>query len=354
LKAIILCAGEGTRLRPLTYTAAKHLIPVANKPIIYYIIEAIAATGIKDVGIVVSPYREEEFKGNLGAGERWGIHLSYILQRDPLGLAHAVACAKDFVKGQPFLVYLGDNLLESGVTDLVKEFKKGGTNSIILLAEVPDPRSFGVARLEGGRIKGLIEKPKEPPSNLAIVGVYLFDSHIFEAIEEIKPSPRGELEITDAIQRLIDKGYQVLPHMIKGWWKDVGKPEDMLDANRLILEKLEPRIDGHLESSQVKGRVIVEKGAKVHSSELRGPLIIGTGSIIEGSFIGPFTAIDGQVKIRKSEIEYSIVMEGSRIEGIRRVDHSLIGRNVHVSLKDGLPKAYNFVLGDNSQVKLIC
>lgn len=354
MKAIILCAGEGTRMRPLTYSSAKHLIPLANRPVIVHSLEAIKEAGIFQIGLVVSPHREQEFKAALGDGSQWGVQLGYILQHQPKGLAHAVSCAKEFVGKDAFLVYLGDNLLENGVKDLVKGFEQSRASASILLAEVEDPRSFGVARLEKGQIKQLIEKPKEPPSNLAIVGVYLFQPHIFKAIEKIKPSWRGELEITDAIQRLIDEGHQVLPHLVKGWWKDVGNPEEMLHANRLILEKLETDLRGELKDSQIKGRVVVAEGAKVKGSELRGPLIIGPDSVIEKSFIGPFTAIGQNVFIKKSEIEYSIVMEGSLIEGIEgRIDHSLFGRNVKLCRRDRLPDAFNFVLADNSQVKLI-
>ncbi|MFN4218337.1 MAG: glucose-1-phosphate thymidylyltransferase, partial [Candidatus Bipolaricaulia bacterium] len=339
MKAIILCAGEGTRMRPLTYTGAKHLIPVANKPVIFYSIEAIAQAGINELGIVVSPHREEEFKLTVGDGSRWGMRISYILQRQPKGLAHAVSCAQEFVGREPFLVYLGDNLLENGVADVVREFERGHANASIVLYEVEDPRSFGVAQLKDGQIIRVIEKPTEPPSNLAIVGVYLFDEKIFDAIREIKPSWRDELEITDAIQRLIDKGYRVVPHLVQGWWKDVGKPDDMLHANRLLLERITTQIEGKLDSrSQIKGRVQVAPGANIINSELRGPLVIGEGAVIEDSFIGPFTAIGPRVTVRQSEIEYSIVMEGSRIEGIGRVDHSLIGRNVQISKKESRPE----------------
>lgn len=354
MKAVILCAGEGTRMRPLTYTSAKHLIPIANKPVIFYSIEAVIQAGIKELGIVVSPHHEEGFKLTVGDGSRWGIRISYILQHQPKGLAHAVSCAQEFVGREPFLVYLGDNLLENGVTDFVKEFARGNANASIVLYEVEDPRSFGVAQLKDGQIIKVIEKPKDPPSNLAIVGVYLFDEKIFEAIREIQPSWRNELEITDAIQRLIDKGYRVTPHLVQGWWKDVGKPDDMLHANRLLLERIATQIEGELDAcSHIKGRVQIASGAKIINSELRGPLVIGKGAVIEDSFIGPFTAIGPHVTIRQSEIEYSIVMEGSRIEGIGRIDHSLIGRTVQISKKDRRPEALSFVLADDSQIKLI-
>ncbi|MCL6643350.1 MAG: glucose-1-phosphate thymidylyltransferase [Candidatus Bipolaricaulota bacterium] len=354
MKAIILCAGEGTRMRPLTYTGAKHLIPVANKPVIFYSIEAVVQAGIKELGIVVSPHREEEFKIAVGDGSRWGVKISYILQHQPKGLAHAVSCAHEFVGRAPFLVYLGDNLLENGVTDFVREFERGHANASIVLYEVEDPRSFGVAQLKDGQIIRVIEKPKDPPSNLAIVGVYLFDEKIFEAIREIKPSWRDELEITDAIQRLIDKGYRVTPHLVQGWWKDVGKPEDMLHANRLLLERIMTQIAGELDGrSQITGRVQIAPGAQIKNSELRGPLVIGEGALIEDSFIGPFTAVGPRVTIRHSEIEYSIVMEGSQIEGIGRIDHSLIGRNVELTRSPVKPKAYKMMLGDNSKVGII-
>lgn len=341
-------------MRPLTYTSAKHLIPVANKPVIFYSIEAIAQAGIRELGIVVSPHREEEFKQTVGDGSRWGIEISYILQPQPKGLAHAVACAREFVGHEPFLVYLGDNLLENGVTDFVREFARGGANASIVLYEVEDPRRFGVAQLQDGQVVRVIEKPSEPPSNLAIVGVYLFDEKIFEAIREIKPSWRNELEITDAIQRLIDKGYRVMPHLVQGWWKDVGKPDDLLQANRLLLERIVTQIDGEVDSrSRVQGRVQVAQGAKIINSELRGPAVIGEEALIEDSFIGPFTAIGPRVRIRHSEIEYSILMEGAQLEGIGRIDHSLIGRNVVICKRDRRPEVLSFVLADNSQITLL-
>jgi glucose-1-phosphate thymidylyltransferase len=356
MKAIILCAGEGTRLRPLTYTGAKHLIPVANKPVISYSIQMIKEAGITDLGIIVSPHRREEFKTALNDGSGLGVRIEYIPQEKPQGLAHAISCAQDFVKQESFIVCLGDNLLEQGIGNLVQEFHHSKANGMILLTEVDDPRAFGVARLENGVIKQVIEKPKDPPSNLAIIGIYLFDQHIFEAIREIKLSWRGELEITDAIQKLIDKGYRVMPHIVKrGWWKDVGKPEDILHANRLILERIEgEQILGTVDApTQIKGRVVVAEGAKIIHSELRGPLVIGPGCVIEHSFIGPFTSLGPNVSVKSSEIEYSIVLEGSSIVGAGRIDHSLIGRNVEISKKDRLPEAYNMILGDNSQIKLI-
>lgn len=354
MKAVVLCAGEGTRLRPLTHTSAKHLIPVANRPVILHTLEAIRQAGIREIGVVVSPNVEEEFRATLKDGSEWGLDIDYVLQEQPKGLAHAIACARDYVGKDPFLVYLGDNLLEHGVRELVQDFQREGANATLLLAEVSDPTSFGVARLEDGKIVELIEKPKKPPSNLAIVGVYLFDHHVFDAIEQIEPSWRGELEITDAIQRLIEQGHRVSPHLLKGWWKDVGRPEDMLDANRLLLERLETGIRSPVPAnSRVIGRVSIAEGVQIHDSQLRGPLVIGPGALIRHSFIGPFTAIDKDVKIQQSEIEYSIVMAGASIDGVGRIDHSLIGRNVRIHHRDRPPATYHFVIGDNTEVQLI-
>lgn len=357
MKAIVLCAGEGTRLRPLTYTGAKHLIPLANKPVIYHIIEAIKGAGIEEIGIVVSPGMEVEFAQHLSNGNKWGVNISYIWQREPRGLAHAVACAREFVKDEPFLVYLGDNLLEVGIEEPVRRFIEEDSEALILLTEVEDPRQFGVARLDDEKIVELVEKPVDPPSNLAVIGAYLFHPQIFEAIAKIKPSFRGELEITDAIQRLIDEGYKVSPYLIRGWWKDVGRPEEMLHANQLLLEKIETRVEGKLDEDSAKrkrGRMVIEEGTKVEHSVLRGPLIIGRDAMIEDSFIGPFTSIGAGVRIKKSEIECSIVMEGAKIENAgRRIDNSLIGRDVVINRKDGLPQTYSFVLGDSSQVRLL-
>ena len=353
MKAVVLCAGEGTRLRPLTHTSAKHLIPVANRPVIEYTLESIREADITEVGVVVSPNVEEEFKTALKDGSKWGIKISYIRQEHPKGLAHAVSCAREFIDGEPFMVYLGDNLLEQGVTKIVENFKNSDAGASLLLTEVEDPTSFGVACVDGDRIVKLVEKPKEPPSNLAVVGVYLFSPRIFEAIEDIEPSWRGELEITDAIQRLIDYGAEVHPHLVEGWWKDVGRPDDMIDANRLILEKLELNVQSEIGSdSQLVGRVWIEEGVQIKNSEIRGPVKISSGAVIEDSFLGPFTSIGKDVCIKESEIEYSIVMEQARIEGAGRIDHSLIGRNVYIHHRANAPETYHFVIGDNSEVQL--
>lgn len=360
MKAIVLCAGEGTRLRPLTWATAKHLLPIANRPVIELLLKDIREAGIKEVGIVVSPNVEEQFKQYLEDGSSRGMRISYILQREPKGLAHAVQCAEEFVGEGPFLVYLGDNLLEQGVKELVERFDHDTSNAMISLAEVEDPRRFGVAIVEDGEIKGLVEKPQEPPSNLAIGGAYIFDYHIFEAIKKVKPSFRGELEITDAIQRLIDDGYRVLPYMVEGWWRDVGRPEEMLEANRLLLERLEPKIEGGIdEGSEVRGAVAVGRGAKVVGSRLIGPLVIGAGALVEDSAIGPHASIGEGAQIRGSEVSRSIVMEGVKIEGLRLKD-SLIGRNTEIKLDacarhlgKGSPDSnstYSFIVGDNSRI----
>jgi len=354
MKAVVLCAGEGTRLRPLTYTSAKHLIPVANRPVIHHTLDALREAGITDIGIVVSPNVEAQFKSALGDGSPWGVRLSYIRQSDPKGLAHAIHCAREFVGDDPFLVYLGDNLLEQGLKGFVRDYEANPTTAGIMLTEVDDPTRFGVARLNGDRIAELVEKPSDPPSNLAIVGVYQFDPSIFDAIDRIEPSWRGELEITDAIQTLIDDGETVRPHQVQGWWKDAGKPADMVDANRLLLEGFhQPRNASDLgDDVQVAGRVAVASDVEVANSVLRGPLVIGAGSVIRDAFIGPYTSIDENVHLSDSEIECSIVMAEAEIEGIRRVDHSLIGRNVHLRHRTRPPDAYRFVIGDDGEVDL--
>jgi len=354
MKAIILCAGEGTRLRPLTHTGAKHLIPVANKPVVHYVIEDLIQAGITQIGVIVSPNVENAFKRDLKDGSQWGISIEYIMQLEPKGLAHAASCAKDFVGDDPFVMTLGDNLLEHGAGQYIKKFQEGDANAMVLLYEVDDPSSFGVAKLEGDRIVQLVEKPKDPPSNLAIVGVYMFDKNIFDAINKIKPSWRGELEITDAMQQLIDDGHRVAPATVQGWWHDVGQPNDMLEANRLLLERLDTCLDGDIdENTIIRGRVWVDKSAVVKNSELRGPLVIGPDVRIENSFIGPFSAVGQGCVIENSEVEYSILMEGCTIEGVKRVDHSMIGRNVKVGYKNTLPNAYRLIVGDNSHIELI-
>jgi glucose-1-phosphate thymidylyltransferase len=354
LKGLILSGGEGTRLRPITHTSAKQLVPVANKPILFYGLEALRDAGLRDVGIIVGD-TEEEIREAVGDGSRWGMRVTYIRQEAPLGLAHAVLTAADFLSDTPFVMYLGDNLIKEGITAFVDEFRNKEVDALILLARVPDPQRFGVARLEGNRVVELVEKPKEPPSDLALVGAYMFRPVILEAARAIRPSWRNELEITDAIQHLIDNGYRVEAHVIKGWWKDTGRLEDLLEANCMVLEDLEPRCDGEVDGeSRILGRVVVEEGAEVIRSTLRGPSIIGRGSRIVDSYIGPFTSIYYDVVVEGSELEHSIIMENSVIRNIPgRIEESLIGKNVEIARSFDRPKTYRFMLGDNSRVGLI-
>ncbi len=351
MKGLILSGGKGTRLRPLTFTQAKQLVPVANKPVLFYGIEALRDAGIREIGIVVGDTREE-IKAAVGDGSAWGVRITYIPQEAPLGLAHAVLIAEEYLAGQPFVMYLGDNILKSGIVGLVREFEEKKPHALILLTPVADPRLFGVAELEGDRVVRLVEKPKEPRSNLALVGVYLFDRPIFEAVKAIKPSGRNELEITDAIQYLVEHGYDVLPHLVHGWWKDTGKLEDMLEANRLILETIEGSSEGTVdEASKVSGPVRIEKDAVVRRATIRGPAIIGQGSEISDAYIGPFTAIGARCRISGTEIEHSIVLEGSEIIDIGgRIDDSLIGRDVRIYKGPPQPAAYRFMVGDKSEI----
>lgn len=353
MKALVLCGGEGTRLRPITHTSAKQLIPVANKPILHYVLEEIREAGITDVGIIVGD-TQEEIKSVVGDGSGLGVKVTYIYQEVPLGLAHAVKIAKDFLKDKSFVMFLGDNLIKEGIKTLVKEFEKNKPNAQILLARVRDPERFGVAELKEGKISRLVEKPKKPKSDLALVGVYMFDKNIFKAVESIKPSWRNELEITDAIQYLIDNKYTVEPHLIEGWWKDTGKLVDLLEANRLILEDFEGGNEGFVDKdSRLIGRVGLGKGAEVINSTVRGPVIIGENARIVNSFIGPFTSIYYDVLIENSEVEHSIVLEKSKICDIHRIEDSLIGKGVEVSKSDIKPRAYRLMLGDNSKIGLI-
>ena len=353
LKGLILSGGKGTRLRPLTYTRAKQLMPIANKPILFYGLEALVQAGIRDIGVIVGETKNEVVEA-LGDGSRWGVRITYIDQPEPLGLAHAVFTAKEFLKDSHFVMYLGDNLLKNGVASLIEKFRQEKPNSQILLAAVSNPESFGVAELENDRVIRLEEKPKKPRSNMALVGVYMFDPHIFEAEAVLKPSARGELEITDAIQYLIDQGYRVQPHVVEGWWKDTGKLEDMLEANRLVLEGLPRNIEGEVDgNSRVDGRVTVGKGARVVSSTIRGPVIIGENSLVEHAFIGPFTSIQDHCEIRHSEIQHSIMLRGSKIKDLkRRVEDSLVGVNVEICRGAKPPEAYRFLVGDNSRIEI--
>lgn len=354
MKALILSGGKGTRLRPITHTGAKQLVPVANKPILFYAIEAIRDAGITDIGIIVGD-THEEIKAAVGTGEKFGVKVTYIHQEAPLGLAHAVKIAEDYLGDEHFVMFLGDNLIKDGITALVEEYSRSEANSQILLAHVPNPQDFGVAILDGDRVVKLIEKPKDPPTDLALVGVYMFDHNIFEAVNAIKPSARGELEITDAIQYLIDHGYRVDSHIISGWWKDTGSLSAMLEANRLMLEDLETDIKGEVdESSQIMGRVNIGVGTRIINSCIRGPAIIGEDCIIENAFIGPFTSVNNRVTICSSEVEHSIILEDCKILNIgSRLEDSLIGKNVTIEKDAKKPKAYRMMLGDNSAVSVV-
>jgi glucose-1-phosphate thymidylyltransferase len=351
MKGLILSGGKGTRLRPLTYTSAKQLVPVANKPVLFYGIEALADAGIKDIGIVVGD-THLEIKAAVGDGSRWGAKVTYIEQDAPRGLAHAVKISQHFIGNDPFVMYLGDNLLNRGITEFVDQFVKEKPAAQILLTPVPDPQMFGVAELKDDKVTRLVEKPKEPKSNLALVGVYMFGPEIFTSVNNIKPSFRNELEITDAIQDLIDRGLRVMPHLVSGWWKDTGKLEDMLEANRLILETLAPKVEGHVDTaSRIEGTVVVDKTATIQNSVIRGPAIIGPGAKIINGYVGPFTSIGKDVEINKSEIEHSIVLEGALIHDLEtRVADSLIGRGVKIHRLPLKPVAHRFMLGDNSEV----
>lgn len=356
MKSIILCAGKGTRLRPLTHTSAKHLIPIANKPVLFYAIQAIRDCGVKDIGIIIGE-TGDDIKNELREGSKWGVNISYIEQKEALGLAHAVLVAKDFLGEEKFLMYLGDNLLKNGVENYAKKFIQGNYNAYVLLTEVDNPKQFGVAELEGGRVVRVVEKPKEPVSNLALIGVYFFDKNVHRAVKSIKPSARGELEITDAIQWMIDKGYKVGAKVIEGWWKDTGKPDDILEANRLILEDIERDVSGAKvvdETSQILGRVKIGKGSEIINSKILGPVIIGEKVRIVDSYIGPFSSLSHGVEIIKSEIECSVVLEESKLGNIKgRMQRCLIGKGVRVYQSEDLPRVYEFILGDHSKVGLI-
>jgi glucose-1-phosphate thymidylyltransferase len=355
MKALVLSGGKGTRLRPITYTSAKQLVPVANKPVLFRVIESIREAGISEIGIVTGD-TGDEIRRAVGDGRRWNVHITYIAQDEPLGLAHAVKVSCDFLQDQRFVMFLGDNCIQGGITPLVEQFRSNGTHAQIVLKHVNDPRQFGVAELNDRRqVTRLVEKPHDPRSDLALVGIYMFDPHIWEAIESIRPSFRGELEITDAIQWLIDHGYTVAPFIHEGWWIDTGKKDDLLEANRLVLEDLENDVSGYVDrNSRIIGRVIVEPGAEVINSTLRGPAIIGEKTRIVNSYVGPFTSIYHNCVIENSEIEHSIILEHSRIYDLpHRLEESLVGRNVEVARSDLRPRAYRLMLGDNSSVGVL-
>jgi glucose-1-phosphate thymidylyltransferase len=354
LKGLILSGGRGTRLRPITHTSAKQLVPVANKPVLFYGIEAMAAAGIEDVGVIIAPETGAEIQAAAGDGSRFGVSLTYIVQKQPLGLAHAVLTARSFLDSSPFVVYLGDNILQGGINSLVAAFRTHEPAALILLTEVPDPQNYGVAELVEGQVVRLLEKPAEPQTNLALVGVYMFTPAVYGAAEAIGPSGRGELEITEAIQHLIDHGMSVEPHIVTGWWKDTGRFEDLLAANRLVLETVETRVEGELSESQVDGRVVIEPGARLRRCVVRGPAVIGPGAALTDCYVGPYTAIGEQCIIEGAEVEHSILLAGASVRGLAgRVESSLLGRNVRVGRDHRQPGAYRFLVGDNSEIGIL-
>ncbi len=354
LKGLILSGGKGTRLRPITHTSAKQLVPVANKPVLFYGIEAMAAAGIGEIGIIIAPETGEEIRAAAGDGSRFGVALTYILQDEPLGLAHAVLTAEPYLGDASFVMYLGDNLLQGGIAELVTTFSDHDPDALILLTPVPDPQNYGVAELDGEQVVRLVEKPPEPRTDLALVGVYMFTSGIHAAARAIAPSARGELEITDAIQHLVDGGRRVEPHIVRGWWKDTGRLDDMLEANRLILGTVVRRVEGELEDSQVDGEVVIEPGARLVRSAVRGPAVIGAGTTLTDAYVGPYTAIGEGCEIEGAEIEHSILLAGARVKGLEgRMESSLLGRNVKIGRGPRQPRAYRFMVGDNSEIGIL-
>lgn len=367
MKGLILSGGAGTRLRPITHTSAKQLVPVANKPILFYGIEDMVAAGITEIGIITGE-TGPEVREAVGDGSRFGAKVTYIAQDQPLGLAHCVLIAREFLGDEDFVMYLGDNMLQQGLVDFVAAFEQDKADSAaptlhgevpppaaqILLCPVPDPHRFGVAAVDDeGRVVQLVEKPEDPPSDLALVGVYLFTPAIHDAVAAIEPSPRGELEITDAIQWLIDHGYRVRHDTLTGWWLDTGKKDPLLESNRRVLETLEPRIDGDVDAdSTIDGRVVVEAGATVVASHIRGPAIIGAGARIERTYVGPFTAIAPDCVITDSEVEHSVVLERAVIDGVPRLTDSLIGRDTQVHRTGRRPSATRLMIGDHCSIDL--
>ncbi|MEU6182315.1 glucose-1-phosphate thymidylyltransferase [Streptomyces coeruleorubidus] len=353
MKALVLSGGAGTRLRPITHTSAKQLVPVANKAVLFYGLESIAEAGITDVGMIVGD-TAAEIEEAVGDGSQFGLKVTYIPQERPLGLAHAVLIARDYLGDDDFVMYLGDNFIVGGISGLVDEFRGNRPDAQILLTRVADPRAFGVAELDpSGQVVGLEEKPDQPKSDLALVGVYLFTPLIHEAVRAIEPSWRGELEITHAIQHLIDSRADVRSTVITGYWKDTGNVGDMLEVNRMVLEGMDRRIDGDVDTaSETIGRVVVEEGARIVNSRIVGPAVIGSGTVISNSYVGPFTSIAENCRITDSELEFSIVLRDSSIQGVGRIEASLIGRHVEVTPAPSVPSAHRFVLGDHSKVQI--
>jgi glucose-1-phosphate thymidylyltransferase len=356
LKGLILSGGRGTRLRPITHTSAKQLVPVANKPVLFYGIEAMAAAGIEQIGIIISPETGGEIRAAASDGARFGVQITYIVQDQPAGLAHAVLTARPFLADSPFVMYLGDNLLQGGIEGLVDEFRRSAPDALILLTPVPDPENYGVALVdrETNRVVRLVEKPAQPETNQALVGVYMFTPAIHDAAAAIEPSPRGELEITDAIQHLVDGGMRVEPHIVVGWWKDTGRLEDMLEANRLVLDTIERRVEGELIDSHVEGRVVIEPGAHLERATVRGPAVIAAGARVIDAYIGPYTAVAENCLIERAEVEHSILLAGASVVDLdQRVEASLLGRHASVRRDQRQPRAYRFMVGDNCEIGLL-
>jgi len=354
MKGLVLAGGSGTRLRPITYTSAKQLVPIANKPILFYGLEAMAAAGISEIGIIVGD-TADEVRAAVGDGSGFGVEVTYLAQDQPLGLAHCVLIAREFLGDDDFVMFLGDNMLEQDLGSFLEAFTIGADMAAqILLAHVEDPTQFGVADMgEDGRVVALVEKPKVPPSDLALVGVYIFDRRIHEAVQAIEPSERGELEITDAIQWLITAGHRVSAEVLSGWWIDTGKKDPLLECNRLVLERIETSVVGDVDDlSEVTGRVVIAAGAKVTRSRIRGPAIIGEGAIVCDSYIGPFTSVGDRCVVRDSEVEYSVLLSKSSIEGLGRITDSLLGRGARVMRTETAPKATRLMLGDDSVVEM--
>ena len=357
MKALILSGGKGTRLRPLTHTGAKQLVPVANKPILWYGIEAIVAAGITDIGIIISPETGEEIQAKTGSGDRFRAKITYILQEHPLGLAHAVKTARPFLEDSPFIMYLGDNLIQDSLDAFLAEFAKEHLDALILLRKVSNPTAFGVAKVDAkGRVLQLVEKPKDPPSNLAVVGIYFFSNTIHDAIAAIQPSARGELEITDAIQELIVQEKPVEALQLKGWWLDTGKKDDLLEANRIILDTcLDIAANGEIDAkSQVIGRVRIGTNSKIVNSTVRGPVIIGNNCHIENCFIGPYTSIADRVTLIDADIEHSVILQDAKVSGIhQRIVDSAIGQRARLEIAPQRPKALRFLIGDDTHIELV-
>ena len=354
MKGLILSGGTGSRLRPLTFSCAKQLLPVANKPILFYALETLKAAGIREIGIVVGE-TAPQVRQEVGDGSNWGIRVTYLPQEAPLGLAHAVKIASSFLGNDPFLMFLGDNLIGGGVQELVARFNREQPSALVLLTAVSNPNQFGIAEVQGNRIIRVVEKPSDPPSNLALVGVYLFSPLIAEAIDRIQPSWRNELEITDAIQELISCGARVEYQLLEGWWKDTGSPADLLEANRVMLDMLTANNQGQVdEASFIYGRVNIGQGTEIINSIIRGPVIIGENCRIVNSLVGPYTALADQVTITYSEIENSIILERSKVMDLaRKLENSLIGRDTLVCRETTKTGAGQFLIGDSCRVGLV-